>query len=258
MYILFGDKIFAALRAWREAETNFDDDVEYPAELKLRIEAKAAEINRWVTTNLLHPLAQSDQDAIIEFVGACPVEGLAIGELHLTTREDMDKLLCYMDPSMASTGSTYLEFLAALNTACEIAQRAGTADIAVASEGAAELAKLKKLNEAHGADFLRIFGFTFPTEFVDLIRTRIAAVSTRKFESTRTELCTLAYPMHLLPKDNQAKSTMHHNSLSKLCQQMCRLAVVCLGEQDCKRSRAAWTPCACYAPSMSPGGYSSR
>ena len=62
-------------------------------------------------------------------------------------------------------------------------------------------------------------------------------MSTRKFESTRTELCTLAYPMHLLPKDNQAKSTMHNNSLSKLCQQMCRLAVVCLGEQDCKKEQ---------------------
>ena len=61
---------------------------------------------------------------------------------------------------------------------------------------------------------------------------QLANVTFPAFTSAKADLSKLVYPTRVLPTDNNAKLAAHNVAISKLCSQVSRSALVCLGEQE--------------------------
>ena len=83
-------------------------------------------------------------------------------------------------------------------------------------------------------EFIRL---SIPTEFLDCVKAQLAKVTSQAFTSAKADLSKLVYPTHMLPTDNNAKPAAHNAAISKLCSQVSRSALVCLGEQEAMAQR---------------------
>ena len=97
--------------------------------------------------------------------------------------------------------------------------------------GASLMEKLKSVFDEDKRGLPACFQFHLPQkDFMRMFKSRVSNVARNKFETSRGELCSLVYPLHILPKDNSALSSQHNASIAKLCSQVSRAASVCLDE----------------------------
>ena len=113
----------------------------------------------------------------------------------------------------------------------EIVQTASSADVVVAmetssKEGMRYIAKIQEVVKVDGERIRQKWGFTLPEAFLRLVKKKLGNVVGSSYASSKYQLAKLVYPMHLLPSDNDAKSSCHNASITKLCSQVARCSHV--------------------------------
>ena len=237
--LVSSEEVAALLVEWREAERSLGGLDDQPAELRERRDNMTKFIDGWFRTSLLHTLAKHDSDAMIVY-SAQIADGQVVDNLDFTSSEELGNMEKFMNDDMRSTTRKYLEMLKLLSDMRELVARIGTVGCgnACADEAGKIIKKFKDTYDANLKGLLLHFGFAFPTEFVDLMKSKVAAVTNSKFASLLGQLCDMAYPNHFSVKDNNALSSTHNSAITKLCNQVQQSAALCLGEEEAAREQA--------------------